>query len=105
MNMKPETAASAGIALSNSCKQCGSPLLGTYCSDQTCCYNDWPQAVERKDLSVFSTEEVEAKYAVQKRKADTPTMASPAAAIAHKAGKALEQAYPFGYRSAEHNSP
>lgn len=52
------------------CKQCGSPLHGEYCSDNTCCYFDWPQSISREDLKVFSTEEVEEKYAVKKRVAE-----------------------------------
>ena len=49
------------------CKQCGSHLDGEYCSDETCVYSDWPQSVERKDLSVFATDEVEEKYGIKKR--------------------------------------
>lgn len=52
------------------CKQCDSPLHGEYCSNDTCCYHDWPQAIPREDLKVFSTEEVEEKYQVNKRVTD-----------------------------------
>ena len=51
------------------CKQCGSHLDGDYCSDETCVFSDWPQSVEREDLSVFATDEIEEKYGVQKRAA------------------------------------
>ena len=36
------------------CKQCDSPLHGDYCSDQTCSFHDWPQAIERDDLTPVS---------------------------------------------------
>ena len=49
------------------CGQCGSPIEGEYCTDTTCCYFDWPQAVSRHDLTVFDVEEVEGKYGVKKR--------------------------------------
>lgn len=51
------------------CKQCGGDMAGGYCSDETCVFSDWPQNVERDDLSVFTTEEVEEKYGIKKRDA------------------------------------
>ncbi|WP_131421437.1 hypothetical protein [Comamonas thiooxydans] len=48
------------------CKQCGSTLHGAYCSDQSCTFSDWPQFVDRDDVRVFATDEVEDKYGIKK---------------------------------------
>lgn len=32
------------------CKNCGSPMHGDYCSDDTCAYSEWPQRVPREEL-------------------------------------------------------
>ena len=55
------------VAVAPTCKQCGSHVMEEYCTDQTCPFSDWPQAVEREDLNVFATDEVEAKYGITKR--------------------------------------
>jgi len=51
------------------CKKCDSALtkLG-YCSDETCPYSDWPQAVRGHDLHTQETWFIERKYKVSKRK-------------------------------------
>lgn len=58
------------VSLAPTCKQCGSALEGEYCSDHTCGYSEWPQAVTREDLKVFSADELESKYGLAKREVE-----------------------------------
>ncbi len=55
-------------AAAATCRKCESPLRGRYCSDETCPYSDWPQAVELRDMHEMSTAEIERKHNVRKRR-------------------------------------
>jgi hypothetical protein len=49
------------------CKQCGTPLKGRYCADDSCPFSDWPQRVSLSDLHGMHTFQVEEKYGAKRR--------------------------------------
>jgi len=49
------------------CKQCGTPLKGRYCADDSCPFSDWPQRVSLFDLHGMHTFQVEEKYGAKRR--------------------------------------
>jgi hypothetical protein len=44
------------------CTKCGSLLKGGMCSDETCCFSEWPQQVATADMMAMSADEIAAKY-------------------------------------------
>ena len=49
------------------CQQCGSPLKGRFCSDETCPFSDWPQKASLFDLQNMHPSHVEEKYGIKRR--------------------------------------
>ena len=49
------------------CKKCGSKLLGEYCTDETCPYGDWPQAVPVEAFNTMSELNIPIRYGVPRR--------------------------------------
>ncbi len=49
------------------CHKCGSALLNGYCTDETCLYSDWPQAVAIALVVEQPPEEIERRTGVQPR--------------------------------------
>ena len=49
------------------CQKCGSHLDGQYCSDDTCPYSEWPQAVPIDELQSIPSEELRSKYGLTPR--------------------------------------
>lgn len=50
------------------CRKCGSPLdEQDFCTDSSCAYHDWDQAVTVEDMQRMSQSQLESKYGTQKR--------------------------------------
>ena len=49
------------------CKKCGSNLFGEYCTDETCPFADWPQAVPVEAFNTMSELNIPIRYGIQRR--------------------------------------
>lgn len=50
------------------CHKCDSPVTTDgYCTDDTCAYSDWPQAVPLDDLTSMRQSDIETKHDITKR--------------------------------------
>ena len=57
-----EDSAPAVEIMATACSKCGSLLKGGLCSEETCCYSEWPQQVTTADMMAMSADDIAAKY-------------------------------------------
>lgn len=55
------------VGAPTACKQCGSPMHGDYCLDDTCVYSDWPQRVPHGEILSGSATVLRERYNVLPR--------------------------------------